>query len=269
MPGLVNRLLSTFDLRLSRHSKFISPAQHNLALRNAKLAAIQVETIENAIRVVSRIASSEDELRSGMTWCSKSRSQLGQDLFALLCSNFKVGGFFIEVGATDGVSLSNTFLLENSFGWSGLLVEPEKSWHSQLKQNRKVSVDTRALWSRSDDELEFVSDGVLSSLSLSGNRDMHVRQGPTSTVKTVTLEQLVLDHNCPTVIDYLSIDTEGSELEILRGLPGPEFVIRSISVEHNYSASRIEIFKLLTEAGYVRVAPDISKFDDFYILGPN
>ena len=49
----------------------------------------------------------------------ESRSQFGQDLFALLSLNFKRGGYFVEFGATNGIEKSNTYLLEKELGWAG------------------------------------------------------------------------------------------------------------------------------------------------------
>ena len=68
-----------------------------------------------------------------------SKSQLRQDLFVLSELNFKVGGYFVEFGATNGIDLSNTYFLEEKFSWRGILVEPAKIWHQELSENRKKS----------------------------------------------------------------------------------------------------------------------------------
>ena len=65
-----------------------------------------------------------------------SKSQLKQDLFVLSQLEFKKNGFFVEFGATDGLDLSNTFILEKRFDWNGILVEPGLSWHKTICCNK-------------------------------------------------------------------------------------------------------------------------------------
>jgi hypothetical protein len=70
-----------------------------------------------------------------------SKSQIFQDLFVLLSTGFKQHGYFVEFGATNGVDLSNTYLLEKHFQWNGILAEPSKAWHQKLKENRSCSLE--------------------------------------------------------------------------------------------------------------------------------
>ena len=65
-----------------------------------------------------------------------STSQLFQDLFVLFILNQKSNGTFLEFGATNGVGLSNSFMLEKEFGWTGVLAEPSPQWHTKLFENR-------------------------------------------------------------------------------------------------------------------------------------
>ena len=76
---------------------------------------------------------------------------------------------------------------------------------------------------------------------------------------------LLAEHRAPQVVDYLSIDTEGSEYEILRKFDFNSYQFNCITVEHNFSKQRQKIFKLLSNAGYRRVYSEVSDFDDWYI----
>ena len=199
---------------------------------------------------------------------SASRSQLRQDLFALAQCGFKRDGFFIEFGATDGVDLNNTHLMEKSFGWSGILAEPARGWHDDLKANRTCTVDTRCVWTTSWEKLEFTEAprGENSGISTFVKRSRKLR-GTTYSVETISLNDLLTEHGAPDVIDYASIDTEGSEFDILNAVDFGRWRFRVMTIEHNHAPQREDIHALLTGHGYTRVLEDISRFDDWY-LGP-
>jgi hypothetical protein len=79
------------------------------------------------------------------------------------------------------------------------------------------------------------------------------------------LNDLLRKYNSPKHIDYLSIDTEGSEFEILKALDFNEFSFGVITVEHNFTDSRDNLYDLLSSNGYKRVFEEISGVDDWYI----
>jgi FkbM family methyltransferase len=202
----------------------------------------------------------------------QSFSQIGQDLFVLHVLNGKRGGYFVEFGATDGVSLSNTCLLERRFGWRGICAEPSRQWHRELRANRKCEIDTRCVWSNSGDSLAFseYEDGEyskLSSFDATDGRALNRRLARQYEVETVTLTDLLAWHDAPAEIDYLSIDTEGSELEILAAHDFNRHRFRIITVEHNGSwERRRRIARLLLAQGYRRSMPALSRWDDWYVL---
>jgi hypothetical protein len=72
-------------------------------------------------------------------------------------------------------------------------------------------------------------------------------------------------HHAPRHIEYLSIDTEGSEFDILNAVDFKKYSFDIITVEHNYTSAREKIYSLLTKHGYKRQFQDISSFDDWYI----
>lgn len=199
------------------------------------------------------------------------KSQIGQDMFALIQSNFKRDGYFVEFGATDGVELSNTHVLEKEFGWQGILSEPAKRWHADLFKNRNCIIDSKCVWSESNKLLLFheSDDAVLSTIDMySAIEDANKSQrmaGKKYEVPTITLLDLLEKHSAPKNIDYLSIDTEGSEYEILANFDFKKYAIKIITCEHNFTPAREKIFQLLSSHGYQRVATELSQWDDWYI----
>lgn len=195
-----------------------------------------------------------------------SRSQLRQDLFALAQSGFKTGGYFVEFGATDGIELNNSYLLETQFGWNGILAEPARGWHEALQANRKAIVDTRCVWRASGETLEFTEAprGENSAISTFVKPSRKLR-GQTYKVETISLNDLLEQHGAPSEIDYMSVDTEGSEFDILSAFDFSRWTPRVMTVEHNFAPQRDDIHRLLTSKGYARVLEEISRFDDWYI----
>jgi hypothetical protein len=84
-------------------------------------------------------------------------------------------------------------------------------------------------------------------------------------VTTVSLNDLLAHWNAPRRIDYLSIDTEGSELDILQALDFGAWEIRLMSVEHNHTPKRGEIHDFLASKGYRRKFETLSNVDDWYV----
>ena len=84
------------------------------------------------------------------------KSQLYQDVFALLMVGDNYDKTFLEFGATDGLELSNTYLLESKFNWKGVLCEPSPQWHEVLFKNRpKTKIVTDCIWNNSNEKLNF------------------------------------------------------------------------------------------------------------------
>jgi FkbM family methyltransferase len=201
-----------------------------------------------------------------------SRSQLRQDLFVLAAVGPRAGGagYFVEFGATDGLDLSNSWLLEDKFGWSGLLAEPATRWHESLVKNRSCAIDLRCVWSQTGETIVFneTTSGELSTIDQFSDSDRHAasrKDGSKYNVETVSLADLLKSHDAPKKISYLSIDTEGSEFEILSSFDFNEYEIDVITVEHNFTSAREKIQKLLESHGYCRLYEDLSEWDDWYV----
>jgi FkbM family methyltransferase len=201
---------------------------------------------------------------------SRSKSQIRQDLFALSKLGFKRDGYFVEFGATNGLDASNTYLLEKNFGWSGILAEPARCWHSALNLNRNCNIETNCVWSRTGETLVFheVTNPDLSTIAQFAGADHHGRHrssGRSYEVQTISLLDLLRKYEAPEEIDYLSIDTEGSEFEILSAFDFGTYRFRVITCEHNYSSAREKLQALLEANGYCRKMQEVSQFDDWYV----
>lgn len=255
-----NSFLGHFGVRVVRKSQFTS-----------------LETIP-AYGLVSSIFSKSQTQQLYPHFLS-SKSGLGQDLFVLGQLKMKRDGYFVEFGACDGVTDSNTWLLEKHFGWKGILAEPAKSWHSSLSENRACHVDFRCLSKKSRELLEFIEIASVQNnkinYQLSGLVDFADngdwasslrRTSPTRyKVETVSLMDLLEFWHAPLIIDYLSVDTEGSEFLVLEDFDFSKYQFRIISVEHNFTKKRKKIYELLTDRGYQRVFQNISRNDDWYV----
>ncbi len=197
-----------------------------------------------------------------------SKSQLGQDLWVLERSGHRRDGYFVEFGATDGVRLSNSWLLEQ-IGWRGLCAEPNPRFFEQLRRNRRCAVSDACVGPHTGERIEFVLAQEFGGFRQDMSDDLHAatRQAywadPSNrlVLETVSLDELLQRHGAPRDIDYLSIDTEGSELAILKTFPFDRWNVRLITVEHNYTAAREALRALLEGHGYRRTE---AQWDDWY-----
>lgn len=199
---------------------------------------------------------------------AQSPSQLGQDIWALGQHNFKRDGFFVEFGATDGVLLSNTYMLEKLFGWKGLCAEPNPKYFEKLQKNRQCVVANSCISATTGEEVEFIFADEYGGIASYAAADSHANKRSAyanefgkAVLQTISLHDFLVKHNAPRKVDFLSIDTEGSEFDILNTFPFDQWDIKCITVEHNYSEAREKIYKLLTNNGYERKTV---QFDDWY-----
>jgi FkbM family methyltransferase len=200
---------------------------------------------------------------------SNSFAQLHQDLWVLHETRHERNGYFVEFGATDGVNLSNTCLLEREFGWRGILAEPNPAWHSSLRQNRNAAIDLRCVFGRTGEHVAFAATKhpELATIVGYGSNDGHRQARLDHTiveVETVALNDLLAQHDAPREIDYISIDTEGSELDILAPFDFERWNVTLFSVEHNATGMEQELDRLMQRHGYERRYQNISKFDAWY-----
>lgn len=256
---------------ISKIKKFIIFLLDKKGLEIVRKLSVEKNRISNQIYLLSNYyaASGTKNISKLLGNTLMSESQLLQDLFVLDQFDFKKLGYFIEFGAADGRALSNTYILEKEFAWTGIVAEPSKGWHERLKINRNCIIDNRCVWSSTGENLEFseVSINELSTVTRFENSDgQNRKKNKKYYVESISLNDLLEEYKAPKKIDYLSIDTEGSELEILQSFDFSKYEITVITVEHNYTDQREKIYTFLESKGYQRVFKELSKFDDWYIL---
>jgi FkbM family methyltransferase len=260
---------------LKRALSWVSHAAHGAARRPANR-----RTLFNAIRlrrpeVAPLLESRELQfLAYAFSRRAQSKSQILQDLWVCFELEERRNGFFVEFGATDGLTNSNTWLLENRFGWNGVLAEPNPFWRERLTENRSAQIEFRCVAARSGEVVTFLAtddaDPELSGIATfsGGDHFAQVRSaGRRLDIETVSLNDMLEAHRAPHRIDYMSIDTEGSEYEILSNFDFSKHRVDLISVEQNKETeSRIQA--LLEGLGYIRVFQEYSQWDGWYVAPP-
>lgn len=206
-----------------------------------------------------------------------SHSQLFQDLFVLFKLGNKRKGRFLEFGATNGKELSNSYLLEKNFEWEGVLAEPSPQWKKSLKENRpRTKIINECIYSESGEMIDFFvsKQGVLSTInefkesdieSMPGNTKARNEEGFTVKVPTISLNDVFIKHFNGEKIDYMSVDTEGSELLILSKFNFEKYGPKIVTVEHNFTSAQKNLDNLFEENNYKRFFPQQTQFDSWYI----
>lgn len=163
------------------------------------------------------------------------------------------GGFFLECGAADGETLSNTLLLEMKYNWTGLLIEANPSTYRGIRERHRNVYSLNVCLSPSShpQSLKFtvVEDNLRSKLG-------EVAVGNVTVTQCLPLYTVLLAIGNPTV-HYLSLDVEGVEHSVLSSVPWDKVDIKVLTVETSHS-SRPAIKELMMKAGY-RVHADLGE----------
>ena len=200
------------------------------------------------------------------------QGQLMQDLWALWELGEKREGFFVEFGATNGITMSNSHILEKTYGWKGILAEPNPEYHERLARERDCDISHKCVYSRTGEKMKFLctEKALFSRLSAINPEDHNEQGGKRENfteieVETISLDDLLDEYGAPDEIDYMSVDTEGSELEILSHFDFGKRRVKMLTIEHNFTELRQQINDLMLSKGYVRRFPEYTRFDDWYI----
>lgn len=192
---------------------------------------------------------------------SLSVSQAGQDFWVYAeAFNLMTGGYFVDVGAHDGVFLSNTYILESRYGWRGVCVEANPRTFRDLRLNRKCLCSNVCVDSSSG-MVEFALTGTVGGI-IADDTDNQGFFDPDSTVtvQAVKLSDLLVQSRSPRIVDYLTMDIEGAEERALLGFPFEDYVFRVVTIERPSAKLRDK----LTQSGYLLVK-EIPGLDCFYV----
>ena len=204
-------------------------------------------------------------------------SQLYQDMFAEFIVGNSFEKNFLEFGATDGLNLSNTYSLEKFSNWSGVLAEPDTQWHNNLKLNRpNTKIIHDCVWIKSNETLDFISssEGELSTIesykysdqvSIPGNSKRRNKNINKIKVNTISLNDLINTEFNNSSPSYISIDTEGSEYDILKSFDFDNLKPKLFTIEHNYSNLEKQIDELLEKNNFERIFRKLTAFDAWYV----
>lgn len=179
----------------------------------------------------------------------------------------KKNGVFVDIGANDGITFSNTYFFEKEMGWTGICVEPIPEIFDKLRANRNCHCILGCI-SNKTGPIDFlvIQDSTYRNDMLSGIFEKfdprqlaiiqrQIAQGNGTSkiipVQSYSLTQLLLEHHIPNV-DYLSIDTEGGELDILKSIDFSKVDIEIIDVENNFHSPDFQTF--LESVGYKKIA---------------
>ena len=194
----------------------------------------------------------------------RSFSQTGQDFWVIgEVFNEMRHGFFVDVGAADGVTLSNTCLLEREYGWTGICIEADPDFFAALTAARSATC-LNACVDGAAHEVEFARRQLLGGILSEGldNEPECSRQGTYGTLRMTTrpLAEILKEQSAPPKIDYLSIDVEGAEERILGHFPFESYCFNCMTIERPKARLR----KVLDDFGYVAIK-EIPGYDVFYV----
>jgi len=221
---------------------------------NGLLPSVLVKTPSKAIKKILNLPAFEHS------------TQLNQDIFSLLVNQFRPG-YFLEIGANDGFTLSNTVYLERCFDWKGILVEANKKYMSSLLDRTNSKVFNVAV-SNDKGEAEFIDAGLYGGLksSMTSERSYYTKDAACITVSCMSLKEILDSADAPDTIDFISIDVEGGEVSIVEQLVSVDNRFKCGCIEHNNrKKDKNDIVNLLKSTGYNIIWEGQTSHDVFFV----
>jgi FkbM family methyltransferase len=182
--------------------------------------------------------------------------------------NQKKKGYFIDLASTNGVLENNTFYLEKRLNWKGICIEPNEIFFKQLTRNRKCICIKTVVSEKCEVVNFFENGGIGGIIGKSYDNNFKKRAKIIKSKKNIfkikkynstTLPLILKKYSSPKIIDYLSLDCEGAEYQVLKNFPFNKYKFLSLTVERPNK----ELNKLLFQNGYIFVKNN--KADTFYV----
>jgi FkbM family methyltransferase len=187
-------------------------------------------------------------------------------------------GFFVDVGAHNGKSLNNTLYFEETNNWTGINIEPIKDVYNDLIINRPKCININCAVSNNDGETDFICNkgytemlsGIKNSFDIRHMQRLHYENNQygssTEIIKVETRKlETICDSNSISHINYLSIDVEGGEFEVIKSINFDKIFIDVIGFENNYNDTSLPIVKYLEDRNYMV----INNSSDIFMINKN
>lgn len=188
-------------------------------------------------------------------------SQLGQDAWVVGATEGKSGLRYLEIGAYDPYQWSNTAVLRDSFGWTGISVDPSEYCMSQFERAGLRDSFLNVAIGDQNGKGEMVGEGAFATAKYI-THDLEKRQQ--STISFITPLDLVQISGS---VDYLSLDIEGQELTIIQSWPFDICRPKFLTIEHNNRENdKRDIILFMKNLGYREVLSSVTDFESWFIL---
>jgi FMN phosphatase YigB (HAD superfamily) len=206
-------------------------------------------------------------------------SQIGQDKYYIEnISRGKRNGYFVDVGAHNGIDFSNTYKLEKDYGWNGLCIEVDDDMFELLRKNRTCKLAQECVYNKSGTVLT-IEVPIANPLSEGNSMITRIKDNPIHmtgfqnqfketrnyTKISKTLNDIFIEHSVPSFIDYMSIDIEGADYDALCGLDFSKYKIGFLTIEWGGNKTEyLDKIKLLMEKNNY-IVHRINKWDVEFI----
>ncbi|KAL5004841.1 hypothetical protein ScPMuIL_018297 [Solemya velum] len=174
------------------------------------------------------------------------RSQHGQDKILDEMMKHKTDGFFVEAGAADGEHLSNTLFFETERHWTGLLIEPDPIAYTLLKTKHRKAYAINSCLAANVSKMKFHAEFIMGGLH--DFIDARYKKSNPMTLQCFPLHAMLQAIN-HTTVDFFSLDVEGAEPHVLRGIDFSKVDIKVLVIESNHCGSAV-LKQILEPAGY-------------------